>query len=534
MEELVSALIKQSGRSTISNNDIHLQLLSHHDYPSLKAITDTLDYFTVENVAANVPTDALAQLPISFLALIDQKNGQELVYVSQTKKGLKIRDAKGKTQELSSDTFKEIWTGTIIAIEKETSLKKATTHLGITTWVLSLFLFLFLASLIFGDFNWNMGIYISLSLLGIFLSILIVKEDLGYTSVITQKVCGAISQNEAGCSSIINSKQGKIAQGIGLGDVSLVYFTSLSIASTFLTINEVVFYGISIIALPIVAYSVYLQAFKLKEWCALCLGIGAVLVAQFAVLYFNKTLWRISIEDGFHVLFFVSIIAATWLYIKPLLKKKKELAQVQTDFLKFKRDEEVFQSLLERNEVPYSETLPEEAQMRFGKKEAAIQLTAYTNPLCGYCTEAFKAYDHLLAQHPDDVSVQFIFNTPDDIDNPGTRISKKLFELYVQDKETAFNAFRNWFQSKDIEAWQERFGKAQSLLDHHDITLDKHRALVIKNNIGYTPETLIGHYKYPRAQYEYKDLILFSELLKRQKKRSSFNISLQKEEHCSN
>ena len=59
---------------SLNQNDLKIQLLSNPDYPSVKSITDTLNYFDIENIAANIPKDAFVQLPNLFLAIIIKDN----------------------------------------------------------------------------------------------------------------------------------------------------------------------------------------------------------------------------------------------------------------------------------------------------------------------------------------------------------------------------------------------------------------------------------------------------------------------------
>jgi len=514
LEKLLFNLLEKSRITSVSLLDLKLQLLSHEDYPSLKAISDTLDYFDIENIVANVPKDALSQLPTSFLALVNEDGQDKLVNVLQTKKGITTKDEKGKQLKMPVSTFQDKWTGTLIAVEEEEkgSVVKAR---GLNTVKIAAVIscVLFVAVLVSTGHSIASLSYVLLSIIGAAASILIVKEELGFVDVITQKVCGAISQEKAGCSSVVNSKQGKLLKGVGLGDISLVFFLSVSIISAFGSISVSALYVLSVISIPVVLYSIYVQAFQLKEWCVLCLVVGAVLLSQAGLLFSIHSVWQISIFDITVLLFAMSIIFAAWHTFKGLIKKEKQLEKVETDFLKFKRDREVFQSLLEKNKLDNLKTLPKESQMRFGVVDAKINLTAYTNPLCGFCTEAFKAYDKLMLQYPENVSVQFVFNTPEDATNPSTSIAKRLFELYGKDQNQALQALRNWFDTKDVDGWKKNYGEPNTMMLQYDKVLQEHRAIAKVNDILYTPETLVASYKYPRSQYDYKDLTLLGSML---------------------
>ena len=118
-----------------------------------------------------------------------------------------------------------------------------------------------------------------------------------------------------------------------------------------------------------------------------------------------------------------------------------------------------------------------------------------------------------MLQYPEDVSVQFVFNTPEDATNPSTSIAKRLFELYGKDQNQALTALRNWFNTKDVEGWKKNYGEPNTMILQYDKVLQEHRAIAKANDILYTPETIIASYKYPRSQYDYKDLTLLGSML---------------------
>jgi len=95
--------------------DYELQLLSHPDYPSFRSISDTLDYFNILNIAAQVPKESLEQLPLSFLTVVTAGGLPELASIKRKRK-IKITTSAA-TSEMSADEFGKIWSGAIIAVE---------------------------------------------------------------------------------------------------------------------------------------------------------------------------------------------------------------------------------------------------------------------------------------------------------------------------------------------------------------------------------------------------------------------------------
>lgn len=523
MTNLIIKLLQRAAIATVDNEDLHLQLLSHVDYPSLKAITDTLDYFGIENVAANVPKDALTQMPKSFLALIDRGGVNQLVFTSHDKANVIFRDENNKKTKMSVASFKEVWTGTIIAIEVPEKEKGRFMPKASISKIIAFILFAtILGTTLMKGIDLMFSIYFLLALVGLGISYLILKESQGDSSALTVKVCNTISANTQGCSAVINNARGKLSKHIGLGDLSLIYFASTVVICMYLGVNTNALLIVASLTLPVVVYTLYSQAFKIKDWCFLCLGIAAVLVSQFVILLNMFATWDFSFSYLLLAISITVLVSGSWILFKPYLAKSKELEEVQKGFLSLKRDEVVFEALLEKNRVDNLATVSDEAMIHFGNIKASLQITAYTNPLCGFCTEAFQGYDALLTQFKDNIGISFIFNTPQDTENPSFKISKRIIELYNSSPEKAWKAMKDWFAIKEIDVWTEQYGTQSSMLLLSENILENHRSIVMENQIFYTPETIIGEFKFPRPQYAYKDLGLFMNYFKEKQTPASY------------
>ncbi len=526
MTNLILRLLKTARVNTVEQQDLYLQILSHADYPSLKSITDSLDYFGIENIAANVPKDALSQLPSSFLALINGDKQSELVLIKHNATKVVVTRDNGKKHNYTVAKFKELWTGTIIAVEvPNTPTSKPSFKISKENIFVVIFLLLFFGLFIIQRTVLFSGIYIVLSLLGLGISYLIIKETTGKGTKIAAKVCGALSSNLKGCSAVISSKQGVVFKGLSLGDISLMYFLSTTFCSAILGVNVSTLLIIAALSLPVVLYTIYTQAFVLKSWCFLCLGIASILLLQFIVLASSFVEWEFTLQYIVSALFISVVVTMTWLLMKSSLKNKKLLNDLQKDYLMLKRDASVLEAIIENNRITKPEILSVDTQIFFGNREGVLQLTAYTNPLCGYCTEAFEAYDKMLSKFPDDIGVQFVFITPEDNANASTKIAKRVVDIYNKNSGNAFVALRSWFSTKDIDSWVATYGQSTSMLLTSEHILDAHRRVASINKINYTPETLIGVSKFSRKHYNYRDIPLFINYLKERKKENSLTLS---------
>lgn len=109
--------LKISGYS-VDKDDLNLQLISNPDYPSVKSITDTLDYFGIDNLTATVPKDSIEQLPDSFLAVVNKNKPHSIALLDRKKQKISLLLEDGSKQNVPVNTFKVMWEGIIIAVEK--------------------------------------------------------------------------------------------------------------------------------------------------------------------------------------------------------------------------------------------------------------------------------------------------------------------------------------------------------------------------------------------------------------------------------
>jgi uncharacterized membrane protein/thiol-disulfide isomerase/thioredoxin len=512
MDALLNSLLLRSNVTSFDKNDLYLQLLSHNDYPSIKAVTDTLDYFGIENIAANVPTSALDQMPEYFLALIGSEQFTELVLVKKSKTHIQYVDRENKKFKTTYDEFSGNWTGTLIAIEKEE--KKQTTFtrkINVSVVLTIAIIGLAVISIFLDNRDLPESIYLFLALSGLTLSFLTSKEELGIKDKVTTKVCGAISGDKFGCSNVINSREGKIFGILSLADLSLLFFVSVMAYGLTFGLNTTITNALSLASLPVIAYSVYLQIFKLKEFCLLCILTSVVLISQFVLLQFTFTGWEFSLLDMVQFSLVTAVSALIWLSMKKFWKDSNQLTETLREYYSFKRNPELFLSAIKsKRQITLDRISPEE-RVYFGNKDASIRIISVTNPLCGYCKEPFEVFDKLLQDHPEDIQLTYIFNTAEDAENPATQIALKTIALYQKDKELAYNALKDWYSNKDLENWKKKFDRVGTMLLGPESILKTHRSWCEANEINYTPETMLNSYNFPNKQYKIKDLPLFIE-----------------------
>jgi len=488
-------------------HDFKLQLLSNPSYPSVKSITDTLDYFKVENVAAKVPTDALNELPPFFLAVLNIDGSTVLAQVQNRKNKIRLLKDDGLKETLSVEAFKDIWDGTIVAIERNDISKPAKVNsvkillfLCLTTVVLSILNLQQLSSLI----------YSILASAGILLSYLIVQEELGLYNKTTSKICNSASTNTS-CAGVIESKSAKLFNSIKLTDASISFFLATLFIITFIGHDQTFFLLLAVFSIPVLIYSLYAQAFKVKKWCPLCLGlIGLIAIFDVFAVFDRGALSLDWVYTAKSVLV-IGLTYLSWTTIKSLIKNSNELGKVKIDFAKFKRNDSVFSALLTQ-QVPGIIDLKPASEVVYGNPNARLTITAVTNPLCGYCKSSFLAYDTILQTHERHFKLKVIFNvSPETKDEATRQITLRLIELHQQNPTKAYQAMKNWYENKNVEKWQAEYGLPEG--GSSEEMLSDHYGWCTGNQISYTPTTLIGDYFYPEV-YDIDDLALLIDDIK--------------------
>ncbi|WP_396144013.1 vitamin K epoxide reductase family protein [Flavobacterium sp.] len=500
IENLVNKYIQLSNYK-VEKNAVDLHLLTHPDYPSVKSISDTYDYFGIENIVANVPFEAISQLPENFISLINGK----LHLVKKDKNYVYLIDFKLQKTKIPLDKLKEIWNGIIIAIEtngkmeNNNKIKKEYLFFSI----------LLLISIIpaIANFNLISIVFTILTFIGFLISYFIVKETFGMNNKIINKFCDTVSKNQ-GCSNVINDTKSKLFNEVSLSDSCIVYFSSLLLFSVFVEFNVSLLFLISIFSLPVIFYSIYYQAFVIRDWCALCVGISVILLTHFFILFnnFNYFIFDLSIISK--AIFIVIVTSIIWYIIKNIQISNLSLESTKIDFIKFKRNKNLFNELLSKKQLISNDIVLDDERIFFGSNNPKLVFIAVTNPLCGYCAESFQTYYEILNKY-EDVQINFVFSLfTNDPNNPAYKILNSILEIYHRkSKKDAIEALKKWFDSKDLDNWIKKYGATEVKNDINKM-LEKHRQWSLNNNISQTPTTILNEYFYPE-DYNIKDIFYF-------------------------
>ncbi|WP_029271616.1 vitamin K epoxide reductase family protein [Flavobacterium sp. KJJ] len=502
MVKLVAKLLEINNYNQIKNEFEEL-FLSHPNYPSLFAITDSLDLLSVENIAVNVPKDQLLDMPESFLAFF--KNN--LVLVNKTNKAIKITNQNDNAQNISYDAFASDWNGIIVAIEpNENSVKETNYNLKELKYGLPL-LVLALLSIFSNRYNFFDFVFLGTSITGLIISVFVIQEKFGIKNEIASKFCniGAITS----CDSVIKSEKNKFLKWGNFYQWPIIFF-STSVASLLLQpSNSSAFIGfLSLISFPVLFYSIWMQKFQIKKWCVLCLAISFLLITQGLTWVFLSG-FTLNFTSSIFFMFFALLASMyfIWKLIKPIIHNTINAQAELKQMIKFKRNYSLLSFL--SKEIPSPEGFEDLKSLDFGNKESSLHLSIIISPSCGHCHKVFKDSFNLVSKFPDRVFLRVLFNiNPENNNNPYKVIADILMALNKTEPLKVEEAISDWHIKKlDLKQWTEKWNTiplnpsiSQNLQEQYDWCL--------KNEFNYTPVKIINGKQFPNG-YELSDLKYF-------------------------
>ena len=221
--------------------------------------------------------------------------------------------------------------------------------------------------------------------LGVWVSVLLLQTEYGQAPVWVQKLCGPQGGTKTtNCNAVTQSSGGKLFGWLGWSEIGFVYFLGgfLSV----LVSHGVVALWLSFAALLFVPYSLYYQAFVVKQWCKLCLAIQAIFIALALAWFYAKDSFQIDISIA--NLYGFGISLAVWLVFKPLWEAKQKGKATDAALVKLKSDTGLFQAMLQAQPLTDVQPLPHEYQI--GTIDAPVVVTMVSNPHCNPCKDAYK------------------------------------------------------------------------------------------------------------------------------------------------
>jgi uncharacterized membrane protein len=499
----------------IDTNKFETLFLSHPDSGDIVSITDTLNDFNIENTVAEIPKESITELKDPFIAFVKNNNQNIFVLAHLLNNEIIIIDTGNKKSiEVTIKEFSERWNGLVIVIDKKPilfELSKTNRLICVLTLaVLGLFLCLNSNSLnIFSVFHFG------LSVIGITLSIFIITHELGIKSSIVDKVCNL--NTITNCSAVLSSQTGKIYKSIGLNDLGIVYFVVQILMWIILSIidqngfNSI--FTISLLALPITLYSIYVQKSIIKKWCPLCLGIICVLWLQgiLALSHFfahNSISFNIGLKIPITFFLTTVIVSIVWALLKPLLQNATKHKNLHINELSFRRNYRLFMPFYKNQQIHKMQIAGLE-DFSIGNINTPVTITAILSLDCPICNYTNDVLNRLCKKYPNDIKIGYrLLSNPNKIEDIKTKAAVYLLSLFNEYNKPN-DTLTKWYNKRINEQLYSGITITEKQNSEIGI-LNKYEHWCMQNGISYTPAIFINGKLFPNF-YDKADLKYFME-----------------------
>lgn len=292
------------------------------------------------------------------------------------------------------------------------------------------------------------------NLVGLAFCVALLAEKWGEDGSFVKKLCG--TGPKLGCDRVVNSSAGTLFGWLSLAEVGLVYFAGMVLALTLAPENAGWLLVLNALALPYTVFSVAYQAFVVKAWCRLCLGVQVVLWLSALLGYFVWQHQPLTLGVEQLPLAAAGFLLATlgYMAVHAWLEERRRARRLDRENRRFKRSPEVFRALLDQQPVVDTQRLPDE--LILGSPDAPITLTVVSNPYCPPCTEAHPVLERILNRFPGGVKVvlRFTGNPYDEADRHNQAARHLISLARRADRATAVH---DWYATKDYAAWSARY-----------------------------------------------------------------------------
>lgn len=498
----------------INFSNFQFKVKNHPDFPSLLSITDTLNFFNIENGIISVDISKIELLPDRFVTLLSNHIKQPQLYFIEKIDGVYYQLIDNKKIELSKPNLESRWNNLVLLIEKSEKNEKSNINYKNYSWFLPVFCLITFIYIVFQfEASLQSKVFFIFPFIGILFSMLTVKELFGVQSSFLNHICNINAFNS--CSALLSSNNWKIFEIINFSDLSIVFnfsqFVSLFI---FLLINNTEsFFSIQLILIylsfPILILSVYYQKFVNRKWCPICLGLIFNIILQFGfLLLFHNYGFAISIFSVILYIFIFTSVTITWFYLKKSLAFQLKLKDFQQKNIKLIRNYDIFKNTLVSSSPIANNPNPLQSII-LGNINASLKIGVVTSLHCKFCANLHSMIEAILNEHSERVCFCINFNFNLELaDEKSKYIHMKLIEVYIKFGQEAFmQELHNWYKNPERSMSERIEIETKCDLKITEI-LNIQYNWIIKNEFTYTPLILINNYVFPE-QYDSSELIYF-------------------------
>lgn len=478
----------------IDKQEFYFQFNSHPSFPSVLALSDTLNFMGVRNEAYELDKEYWDELPKEFITIVDhsfsliKKNENHFTQYSD-----QIKNISKENLYKGSDDF-------VLLFEKTENVKNILPF-NFQPIIYLVFGIVLLYSLI--QFSWYESTFNILSLLGVYISLELFNQKFGEESIVVNNICGRVANNgsQSPCLKIFSSDKIDIL-GLKLSDFSLIYYLGITVIGLIFPNAQFVLKVIASISCLVILYSLYIQVFVEKALCKICILIIFILLAQttISLLCFK---WEVFLSVIFISIILFIVIFSTLVFVNNLMIQREELKKSNAKNLRFKRNYDLFKrELLDHKKIEFNDN----QTFFLGNRDSKLHISIISNPYCGFCKRAHEIIEDLLKKYPNDISVQIRFNYFPESSEKYTQLISDFLNIYKNKFKNEFlKAVEIYFESKNEDKVRE-ISNMKTIEDLSDIIQISKENITL--NLSFTPILIINGYKFPE-KYDREDIYYF-------------------------
>ncbi len=519
---VTSGILKKT-KVPFTRSGLKKSLMTHPYYPSLYSISETLNSYKIENRAIKVVPYQLDELPTPFLAFItiEEINTEDFVTVLEVTKDHVTYFHSGK-RKIERKDFIESWLDGIVMLVESTDESKEPNleqnkiqekSKQKTNGLLLIGGLIAFAIGIYGLFNSTTTylfpiLYLLLCFFGLAVSTLLLIYEVDSSNNFVKNIC--TTGVKTNCNAVLTSSGSKFF-GISWAEIGFYYFAGMSLYLMIpipFSVKLPVLTWISVISALYMPFSIFYQYFVVKQWCKLCLAIQFTLLFQFTlVLYFGNfhINWVLTAFIGFTLCMLIP--ALVWNFIKPFIKKSKDLERVEFEYRRIISRQDIFEQTI--SDQP--ELIPGWEELGIivkGNPLAENTILKVCSPACQYCSKAHEIFNKLIAV-ADNIKVITIYGLTDDPEDT-RRIPVRYFLALAElgEKEKLEQAMDYWYlnEKPSVEYLKTKFPVNNELLTKQETLINRMVEWSEDAKIYYTPTVYWNGKKLP-ATYDLNDLL---------------------------
>jgi uncharacterized membrane protein len=478
---------------------------SHVNYPSILCITETLPILGIPFECLEIEKKMISEIPVPFLA---HSGGNPATFFTINSK-----------DETVNDNFLNLWDGIIIVAEKpihtvnqSAEFKKAEAKEKSTknkNRIHLLIAIIFLIGLILIDHSFTSLCLTLTGIMGIITSILILRQEYGYSDNFTQKMCRVSKYVD--CERVLASGGATIIKGkLSLGDACFIYFSGfitcviIATSANFSLENIVgLLAWISLLSIPITFYSIGYQVFNVKKWCVLCIIVIAILWIQGVMLipHLNTNINYVS--NGMKIICVGYVLSIVFYFVvKDLWKEYLKMRNASLKGIRFRKNFELFlPNLLSERRLAYE---CGDNEIQVGTDEAKVEIVIALSPFCEPCAGAQKKLVEIMRVFKSEIKIVYKFLITE---TESDQAVLHILKIIQHEPQNAFEIITTWYETLDINKFRQIYALKKEQAENASL-ISAQKSFFTEAKIEFTPTIFINGYQLP-IHYSIEDLPFF-------------------------